>query len=105
MNSENIFVNYTISRGDWMEEPPTSLDLSSCKNGPIIYVNEVMDKKVTQLWKWDATLAQWSSIREGDVFHTARERHLELDRNRVPRLRAVRRRKKPSASKHSDPIL
>ena len=78
-----------------MEEPPTSLDLSSCKDGPIIYVNEVTDKKVTQIWKWDTTQAQWASIGEGDVFHTARERRLQLDRNRIPRLRVVRKRQKP----------
>ena len=102
---ENVFVNYAISRGGWLEEPPTTLDFGSCKDGPIIYVNEVTEKKVTQLWKWDPTLARWSSIREGDVFYTARERQLELDRNRVPRLRAVRRRQKPSTSKRVEGVI
>ena len=92
-------VNYKISRGDWQEMPPASLDLTSCKDGPIFYVNEVPDKKVSQIWKWDVTLAQWMPVMEGDVFHTARERRLELDKNRVPRLRAVRKRQRGSVSK------
>ena len=94
VSGEDTFVNHMISRGDWLEAPPMSLDFSSCKDGPIFYVNEVTDKKVSQIWKWDATLAQWISVMEGDMFHTVRERQLELDKNRVPRLRAVRRRRR-----------
>lgn len=99
VSGENTFVNYMIGRGDWLDGPPSPLDFSSCKDGPIFYVNEVTDKKVSQIWKWDAMLAQWMSVMEGDVFHTVRERQLELDKNRIPRLRAVRRRQKLSASK------
>ena len=90
LNGEGTSVNYMISRGEWLEIPPAFLDISSCKDGPIFYVNEVTDKKVTQIWNWDSTLAQWRSVMEGDVFHTVRDRRLELDENRVPRLRAVR---------------
>lgn len=96
---ENTSVNYTIRRGDWLETPPAALDFSSCKDGPIFYVNEVTDKKVSQIWKWDVALAQWRPVMEGDVFHTVRERRLELDENRIPRLRAVRKRQRASASR------
>jgi len=75
-----------------MEEPPTCLDFSSCKNGPIIYVNEVADKKVSQIWRWDTALGRWTSVREGDTFCTERERELVLDKNQIPRLWAVRKR-------------
>lgn len=76
-----------------MEEPPKSLDFSSCKGGPIVFVNEVVEKKVIQIWKWDAVQEQWISIREGETFHTSRERLLEIDKNQIPRLRAVRKRR------------
>ena len=85
-----------MSRGDWMEEPPTSLDFGSCKDGPIVFVNEVVQKKVVQIWKWDVVERQWSSIREGEMFYTSRERLLEIDKNQIPRLRAVRNRKAKS---------
>lgn len=76
-----------------MEEPPTSLDFNSCKDGPIIFVNEVVEKKVIQIWNWDSMRRKWSSIREGERFHTSRERTLEIDGNAIPRLRAIRVRK------------
>ena len=93
LSQEDVFVNYIVRRGCWIELPPTCLDFGSCKNGPILYVNEVTEKKVSQIWRWDTTLGQWVSVREGDTFHTVRERELELDRNQIPRLRAVRRRR------------
>lgn len=74
-----------------MEQPPTCLDFGSCKNGPIIYVNEVTEKKVSQIWRWDTALKQWTSVREGDTFHTERKRELVLDKNQIPRLWAVRK--------------
>ena len=78
--------------GPWMEEPPTCLDFGACKNGPIIYVNEVAGKNVSQIWQWNAALGRWTSVREGDTFHTERKRELILDKNRIPRLWAVRKR-------------
>lgn len=93
LSDEDVFVNYIVSRGHWMEAPPTCLDFDSCKNGPIIYVNEVAEKKVSQIWEWDVKLGRWTSIREGDTFHTERERELVLDKNQVPRLWAVRKRR------------
>jgi hypothetical protein len=83
-------VNYAVSNGDWLDEPPATLDFASCKKGPTIYVNDVMGKNVTQLWWWESD--KWVSVKEGDVFLTERERTLELDKQRIPRLRAVRRR-------------
>jgi hypothetical protein len=91
---ENTYVNYMIRKGDWLESPPTSLDFRLCKDGPIFYINEVTERKVTQTWKWDATITQWVPVMEGDSFYTSRERLLELDKNRIPRLRAVRRSQK-----------
>jgi hypothetical protein len=80
-----------------MEEPPTSLDFSSCKKGPIFYVNEVTEKNVFQIWKWDVVLSRWVSVREGDIFRTERERELVLNRNQVPCLWALRRPRTKSA--------
>jgi len=77
-----------------MEEPPTCLDFSSCKNGPIIYVNEVTERKVSQIWRWDTVLGRWISVREGEIFHTERDRELVLDKNQIPRLWAVRKRQR-----------
>jgi hypothetical protein len=90
---EEVFLNYIVIGGDWIEEPPTSLNFNSCKTGPVIFVNEVIEKKVIQIWKWDTVQGVWSSIREGETFHTSRERTLEIDKNMIPRLRAVRNRK------------
>ena len=86
-------MNFIVSKGGWADEPPASLDFTSCRDGPIFYVNEVVDKKVDQIWKWDTTCQQWVSVREGEIFRTERDRVLELDRNRVPRLVALRKRK------------
>ena len=95
LSHEVLFVNYIVGKGGWTDEPPASLDFASCKDGPIFYVNEVVDKKVTQIWKWDTV--QWVSVQEGDTFRTTeRDRVLVLDRNRVPRLTVVR---KPRAIK------
>ena len=91
---ENTYVNYMVKKGGWIETPPTSLDFGSCKDGPIFYINEVTERKVTQTWKWDSAIAEWVPVMEGDSFYTSRERLLELDKNRVPRLRAVRRSQK-----------
>ena len=82
-----------MTRGDWVDEPPTSFDFGSCKDGPIIFVNEVTEKKVVQIWKWGAVEEQWTSVREGDVIRTSRERLLEIGKNQIPRLRAVRKRR------------
>jgi hypothetical protein len=92
LSGELVYVNYVLSRGDWMEEPPADLDFTLCKAGPRLYVNDVTGKNVTQAWWWKGE--RWISVKEGDAFFTGRERVLELDRNRVPRLRAVRRRGK-----------
>ena len=73
-----------------MNDPPANLDFTSCKPGPRLYVNDVEGKNVTQAWWWKCE--KWVSVKEGDVFFTERERVLELDRNRIPRLRAVRKR-------------
>lgn len=83
-----------MRRGDWVDEPPAwTFDFSSCKDGPIVFVNEVTEKKVVQIWKWDAVQCRWTPIREGETFHTSRERLLEIDKNQIPHLRAVRNRK------------
>lgn len=92
MFKEKTFLNYVVGRGGWIEEPPASLDFGSCKDGPIVFVNEVVEKKVTQIWKWDVVQRVWVSIREGEAFHTSRKRVLEIDKNQIPRLRAVRNR-------------
>ena len=81
-----------------MGQPPTCLNFESCRSGPILYVNEVTEKNVTQIWRWDTALERWVSVEEGDAFYTARKRELELDRNQIPRLRAVRRRRIESVS-------
>lgn len=89
LSHEPLFLNFIVSRGGWADEPPAFLDFSSCKDGPIFYVNEVKDKKVNQIWKWDM---RWVSVQEGDIFRTTeRDRVLKLDGNRVPRLTVVRR--------------
>ena len=98
LNHEPQSVNYIVSRGGWTEIPPESLDFSSCIDGPIFYVNEVVEKKVNQIWKWDTMYQQWVSVRQGEIFRTQRERVLELDGNQVPRLRAVRKRRKVAAN-------
>jgi hypothetical protein len=93
---ENTYLNYALRRGDWIEEPPISLDFGSCRDGPIVFVNEVTEKKVVQIWKWDTVQGRWISIREGETFHTSRERLLEVDKNQIPHLRAVRNRRRQS---------
>ena len=93
LNHELQSVNYIVSRGGWIDRPPMSLDFSSCEDGPILYVNEVVDKKVNQIWKWDSGHQRWVPIRQGEIFRMKRERVLELDRNQIPRLRATRKRR------------
>lgn len=92
---EKIFLNYAVRRGDWVEGAPTwsDFDFGSCKDGPIVFVNEVTEKNVVQIWKWDVVQRRWISIKEGEMFHTSRERLLEIDRNQIPHLRAVRYRR------------
>jgi hypothetical protein len=87
-------VNYIVGRGYWIEKPPGPLDFSSCKDGPRFYVNEVVEKKVSQIWKWDTVYQQWVSVQQGEIFHMERERVLELDGNQIPRLRVTRKRRK-----------
>lgn len=91
-------MNFIVNKGNWMDEPPSSLDFSSCRDGLIFYVNEVIDKKVNQIWEWNKMRQQWVSVREGEAFRTGRDRILELDKDRVPRLRAVRKRRKAEAN-------
>lgn len=94
MSHEPLFVNFTVTKGGWIDDPPVPLDLSSCRDGPIFYVNEVVDKKVNQIWKWDSAHKEWVSVREGEKFHTGRDRILSLGKNRIPRLLALRHRRK-----------
>ena len=39
-----------------------SFDFDSCKDGPIVFVNEVVEKKVIQIWERDEVQGQWTSI-------------------------------------------
>ena len=60
-------------------------------DGPTFYVNEVVDKNVSQIWQ--KTEDGWVSVKEGHTVFTARERKLALDEHQVPHLLAVARKR------------
>ena len=68
-------------------------------NGPAFYVNEVVDKRISQIWH--RTADGWVSVKEGHTFFTMRERKLVLDVHQVPHLLVVPRRRRNDRVKGS----
>ena len=66
-------------------------------DGPALYVNEVVDKRVSQVWH--RTAEGWVSVKEGHTIFTARERKLVLDAYQVPHLLVVRHRRRNGSAK------
>lgn len=97
-----MYTNFLVRRGSWIDQPPPSLKFNSCMDGPIFYVNEVVDKNVSQIWQ--RTADEWVSVKEGHTVFTERERILELDINRVPRLWAVRRKRRDRQVNGAPPV-
>jgi hypothetical protein len=81
------YTNFIVQRGSWIDQPPPFLNFSSCRDGPVFYVNEVINKNVSQIWQ--RTASGWVSVKEGHTVFTAREWILVLDKHQVPHLRAA----------------
>ena len=94
LKGEQTYMNYIVRRGPWINEPPQDSDFGSCMDGPTFYVNDVVDKNVSQIW--ERTASGWVSVKEGHRVVTKRERRLSLDEHQVPRLLVQRMRSRKS---------
>ena len=56
----------------------------------MFYVNEVVDKNVSQIWQ--RTADGWVSVKEGHTVFTERVHKLALDKCQIPHLLAIARR-------------